>query len=564
MIRDAIYKEIETIAPSGVRFTLERPERSEFGDYSTNVALGAAEKESNPPAGGPRELADAYVAKLRAAKIKGVGTIEVAGAGFINFYLQDSVFVENLARILKEKDAYGRNASHAGEKIIIEYTDSNPFKEFHIGHLMSNAVGEAVARLFEAAGAEVKRANYQGDIGLHVAEAIYAMERRKISMAGLRLWGSAQERMRFLGAAYAYGNQQYEKDPEAKAAIERINKELYEKKNPADRIHSHYRIGRQWSLDHFDALYERLGTAFDFYFFESETAAPGKKIVEEGLAKGIFERSEGAVIFRGENHGLHTRVFLNSEGLPIYEAKELGLAQMKQEKFPYDHSITVTGNEIIDYFRVVLKAMEMLWGREFTQKIRHIPHGMLRLPEGKMSSRTGSIITADALLADIAAALKEKVHAKIADAVAVGAVKYSILRQAIGRDIMFDFDKSLSFEGDSGPYLQYAHVRAHSVVAKAHGFGVRSGVDRADAIGELEKVLFAFPDVVERAQKEFSPHHVCTYLIELARAFNRYYAEERIADAGEQAAYRTALASATGIVLKNGLHLLGIAAPERM
>ncbi|MBI1957042.1 MAG: arginine--tRNA ligase, partial [Candidatus Niyogibacteria bacterium] len=555
MIREAIENELRKITPQGARFELLRPKKPEFGDYSTNAALIVAEQEK----GNAHDLAERYAERLR--RVPGVRDVTVAGSGFVNLFLGDDIFVGNLQHILRDNERYGRNAFHAGEKVIVEYTDSNPFKEFHIGHLMSNAVGEAVARLFEASGAEVRRANYQGDIGLHVAEAIYAMERRKISLAGLRLWGSTAERMRFLGAAYAYGNAEYEKNPDAKAAIERINKELYEKKNPADRIHSHYRIGRAWSLDYFDANYELLSTAFEFYFFESETGERGKRIVEEGLKKGIFEKSDGAVIFRGEKYGLHTRVFLNSEGLPIYEAKELGLAELKRETFPYDRAITVTGNEIIDYFRVVLKAMELLWGLTEVEKIRHLPHGMLRLPEGKMSSRTGNIITADALLGDVALNLKEKVRAKIADAIAVGAVKYSILRQAIGRDIIFDFELSLSFEGDSGPYLQYTHARAHSVAEKARALGVTPDVSRPDAVGTLEKILFAYPDVVLRAQKELAPHHLCTYLIELARAFNHYYAEERIAVAGVQAAYRTALACATGIVLKNGLNLLGIQAP---
>ena len=583
MIRERIRKEIQKIAlrqvrqahckqAQGLNFSVERPERVEFGDYSSNIVLVTAKKMKNPPAGGPLEVAKEMKSNLEKAKIDGVERIEVADPGFINFYLSDNVFIENIANILNAKEKYGSSETLKSKKIMIEYTDQNPFKEFHIGHLMSNSIGEALSRIIEFSGAEVKRVNYQGDVGLHIAKSIWNYKHKKKDpnkdfIAAL-----------VSGKDYAQGNTAYEKDEKAREEINKINKKIYDRSD--EEINAIYDKGRKRSLEIFERIYERLGTKFDFLFFESEGGERGKKIVEEGLKKGVFEKSEGAVVFRGEKVGLHTRVFITSEGLPTYEAKELGLALIKQEKYPYDFSFVVTGNEITEYYKVVLEALKQLYP-DIAQKIKHIPHGMLRLPTGKMSSRKGEVITADSLLDEVKVLVLKKIQENetivaeeqetVADKIAVGAVKYSILKQSIGKDIIFDFETSLSFEGDSGPYLQYTHARACSVLKKA-GLSAQAGEAAITAsikrvpqkVTEIEKLLYAFPEVVERANTEYAPSRIATFLIDLARAFNHFYAHERIIDSGEAAPYRVALTEAVSITMKNGLRLLGISAPERM
>jgi arginyl-tRNA synthetase len=237
-------------------------------------------------------------------------------------------------------------------------------------------------------------------------------------------------------------------------------------------------------------------------------------------------------------------------------------------------SIVITGNEINEYFKVLLKAMSLVFP-ELASKTKHISHGMLRLPEGKMSSRTGNIITAESLITKVTETVMEKMKdseidsgekEKIAETVALGAIKYTILRSGIGGDIIFDFDKSISFEGDSGPYLQYATVRAHSILKKAHSIVAVSKVMPENwETTNLERMLERFPSVVERAGVEYAPHYITTYLTELAGEFNSFYASSKIIDETDVSSpYRLALTEAFVQVMTNGLNLLGINIPERM
>jgi arginyl-tRNA synthetase len=264
-------------------------------------------------------------------------------------------------------------------------------------------------------------------------------------------------------------------------------------------------------------------------------------------------------------------VFLTSKGLPTYEAKELGLNQAKFEKEPdLDESIIITANEQSEYFRVILKAMELVLP-EIARKTCHVPHGMMRFAEGKMSSRKGNVITGESLLRELTGAAKERATESraenpeaLAEGVAVAAIKYQILKQRSGKDIIFDHDRALSLEGDSGPYLQYAHARAHAVVEKARAQNINTKVDLSAAPTDLPRLLRRFPEAVEYAARELEPHLLTNYLLEFASAFNRWYANEQILDGTPAAQHKVALADAARATLKNGLWLLGIPAPEKM
>ena len=542
---------------------LEHPEELTHGDYSSNIAMILAKQVSQ----NPRELAEKIVEEILERKPEEVSKVEVAGPGFINFYLSTNFLVSQSKEILNEGEKFGLNKNLKGEKTVVEYTDPNPFKEFHIGHLMSNAIGESISRIVEANGAKVMRACYQGDVGLHVAKTIWAI--RQVD-GDLKKIMTAEE----LGRAYKNGSIAYELGEKAKKEIIEINRKIYDRSDKG--INKIYDNGIKISLKYFEDIYKILGTKFDNYFLESKTGPFGKEIVEKNIGK-VFEKSEGAVIFKGENYGLHTRVFINKEGLPTYEAKELGLAKVKYDKTKYDKSIVVTGNEINEYFKVLLKAMSLIYP-ELALKTKHVSHGMLRLPEGKMSSRTGDVIGANYLIDKIKAEVAEKIvdrempdseKKNITEKVAVGALKYSILKQVNGKDIIFDFDKSISFEGDSGPYLQYSYARARSILRKASEENIKK-VDWKKILHEkeennLEKMLYRFPEVVERAGREYSPHYIATYLIELASTFNGFYAMGKIVDKADiKSSYKVALTEAFSIVLKNGLNLLGIQAPEKM
>ncbi|HUO50462.1 MAG TPA: arginine--tRNA ligase [Candidatus Paceibacterota bacterium] len=532
----ALEKSGVAISPSEV--PLEFPAELSHGDYATGVALKFAKQTGM----NPRALAEKIVADI--GEVEGISKIEIAGPGFINFHLSAEAIAESLKDAIGA-DMWGSNENLSSKKIMVEYTDPNPFKEFHIGHLMSNAIGESIARLLQFSGAEVKRANYQGDVGPHVARA---------------LWGKLQKPELSWGQAYAYGAQNYEAN---KDAIDAINEKVYAHSDT--ELQKLYDQGRAESLEHFEEIYKILGTKFDFYFFESETALKGLALV--GAHSNIFEKSDGAVVYRGEQDGLHTRVFITSKGLPTYETKELGLAELKNETWPSDISITITAHEQSDYFAVVLAAMRKIFP-DIAAKIRHVSHGMMRLTTGKMSSRTGDVITGESLLNDLieqakirAAESRAENHDELAQSVAVAAVKYQILKQAAGKDIVFDRERALSLEGDSGPYLQYAHARTRAILERAGNVGE---IDPSAEPNELSRLLLRFPEILERSAREYEPHHITTYLLEIASTFNTWYAKEQILDGTPTQAHKVALTAAVARTLKNGLWVLGIPSPEKM
>lgn len=539
-IKKILQKVVGKDAPD---FLVEVPKEKNHGDYSSNIALVLSKQLGK----NPRTLAQEIVTKLGAPD--GIEKIEVAGAGFINFFISKKEVVDALKKI-DENVGKIKKPFLGKEKVVIEFTDPNPFKEFHIGHLMTNAIGESLARLVDFSGKEVKRANYQGDVGLHVAKAI---------------WGKVQKPNSSWGGAYVFGSAEYENNKEA---INAINKKVYDRTDK--NINALYDAGRKESLDYFETIYKKLGTKFDYYFFESEVAEAGKKLVMENVGK-IFEKGEnGAIIFPGEKYGLHTRVFVNAEGLPTYEAKELALAREKYGRYKYDKSLIITANEITEYFKVLLSAMSQVYP-ELAKKTKHFGHGMMKLPEGKMSSRTGKVVTAESMIEKVKEMVLQKAGDKKLDEetvekIAISAIKYSILRQSIGSDIIYDFEKAISFEGDSGPYLQYSYVRAKSILEKATRENIKPSFAKPDAtVGSLEKLMIRFGEVVAQASENYAPHEVAIYLTELAREFNAYYATHKIVDAGDQqSSYRVALAQVFSQVMKNGLWLLGISAPEKM
>ncbi len=558
VIRTAVLEVLESLGVAPVDFVVEHPGDLDHGDYACNVAMVAAKVAGISP----RALAEKIVAALE-QQIEYVDRIEIAGPGFINFYLARDFFTAEILRVQAAPDTWGKNTSEAGQKILVEYTDPNPFKAFHIGHLFTNTVGEAISRLGEMQGADIRRVNYQGDVGLHVAHAIYGMQQLGITAESIF---TASD----LGRAYALGATAYRDDMSAQSIIRDLNKKIYERSDEA--INALYDAGRAVSLANFETVYTRLGTTFSEYFFESEMAPKGKALVLAHPA--VFPESDGAHIFRGEEHGLHTRVFLNKEGLPTYEAKELALAKAKDDRFgSYDHSIISTAKEISEYFKVLKMAMSFIYP-ELAAKTEHIGHGMVRLTTGKMSSRTGDVILASEFIDEIAAAAHAKIVAtgvaeptpELAEAIAIGAIKYATLRGAIEQDSTFDINKALSFEGDSGPYLQYTHARICSVLEKAAAVGVIPNLSVAPAEPYvIEKILYRFPEVIANAWIERAPHMLVGYLTELAGHFNTFYAHEKIADATDtHAPYKAAVADAVRQTLKNGLWTLGIKAPERL
>jgi arginyl-tRNA synthetase len=552
LIQDAL----QNLGIEAGSFVLEHPTDMKMGDYSTSVAMAHAKKVQM----NPKELAQKIQSELEKNLPTEISKVEVAGPGFINFYLSREFFTQSVQQVGQSGETWGKNDALKGKKFFVEHTQPNPFKEFHIGHLMNNAVGESIARIVKSNGADIKTATYHGDVGLHIAMSIWAI------MKG------AEEVP--VGKAYAYGYKFYESDETAKAEIIEINKKIYNKTD--ETVNELYNKGRQISLEYFESIYKRFDNYFDYHFYESEAGPLGKELVLENLGKVFKEGEKGAVIFEGESFEpkTHTRVFLNSEGLPTYEAKEVGLAKIKKDLFQYDESITITANEQDAFFSVVEVAIGEVFP-DIKGKLHHVSHGLLKLPSGKMSSRTGTIISAESLISQVEEKVFEKIKdrdfsddekKKLAEIIAIGSIKYSILRSSLGTDIIFDFEKSISFEGDSGPYLQYTAVRANSILKKAADQGISIDFSHAPAeVSVLEKLLYQFPEVVLHAYQELEPHHITTYLTELASAFNSFYANTIVLNSDDShSGYRVAIVSAFYQTMKNGLYLLGIQTPEKM
>jgi arginyl-tRNA synthetase len=371
------------------------------------------------------------------------------------------------------------------------------------------------------------------------------------------------EQLDWVSARYVEGNEAYETDEAAKAEIVAINKKVYEihaaddHQSPVAQI---YWTCRQWSYDGFDRLYEQLGISkFERYVPESEVTALGQEMVQKGLADGVFEKSDGAVIFNGEAQGLHTRVFINSNGLPTYEAKDLGLAAHKWQTYKFDQSIIITANDIVEYMKVVLKALSHFYP-EVVERSQHLTHGMIKLPGSvKMSSRKGNILRATDILEAAREAQKQLGDAD--ESTVLAAVKYALLKQRTGGDIVYDPAESVALEGNSGPYIQYAHARARSILAKAGQPSEMSDLQAEER--SLLRKLSEYPEVVQKAVHELMPHHICTYLYELAQTFNRFYEKNRVVGDPREA-QRVQLVTAYAQTLKNGLKILGINAPEKM
>lgn len=647
-LKKVVTQALKELGVDDRKVTIERPSDPVHGDYTSNVALVVSKQLKR----NPREIAEEITQRIKTQDVRrqGIEEIAVAGAGFINFHLTTDFLLSELQKIL-ENDDFVPSQRLKNKKYMVEYGHPNTHKEMHIGHMRTLITGEAIARLLKASGATVFRANYQGDIGPHVAKALWGMQRlmqerqliidtgnwklefesgnSKIDNLTSNLkpqdqtsnferqasniadW-SNNDKAHFLGEGYAKGSAEYE---ENKEEIDGINSKLYqfvissETRNPMgsltsvrdDRgVESLYLITRQWSLDYYQDFYERFYTQFDRLFFESAMVASGKKIVEDAIGT-VFRKENGAVIFPGEDYGLHTRVFITQAGNPTYEGKEMGNGFAEQHTFPFDMKVHVVASEQAGYFQVVFKALELLDPEKFAAKQHHVSMGMVTLTDRKMSSRTGDVLTVDWLLDQV----KEKVNelfsgdrveegekARIAEDVTIAAVKHSVLRVGTGQNVAFSVEKSVSLEGDSGPYLQYTYVRTQSVLQKAGISNVKFQISNIQLEnGKLEaselsllRRLSMFEEVIERAATQYNPSILASYLFDLAQAFNLFYQKVPIlnpvilaSDASPESkkdgswasqddakAFRLALTDAVGRRMKQGLDLLGIKAPEKM
>ena len=529
---------------------LTRPD-VKFGDYTTNIALVLSAKLNKTP----RDVAVMISHKIDSTLIS---KIDIAGPGFLNISLTDEALVKTMSSAATKP--------LSGQVAVVEYSDPNPFKVLHAGHLYTSVVGDAIANLLETAGATVHRVNFGGDVGRHVAQTMWAIIDKLGGENPEKLSAIAKnERAPWMAECYISGTAAFETNDDAKQLILELNKKIYAihaNKDHDSALSQIYWTCRTWSYDYFDAFYDRIGSHFEKYYPESEVADLGLMTVKEQLLKGVFEQSDGAVVFAGEKHGLHTRVFINSQGLPTYETKDVGLIMTKWNDYHFDKSVVITGNEQEQYMSVVLKAVEQ-FAPELVKATSHLTHGMVKLKGGiKMSSRLGNILRAVDVL-DAAAEANQLATGKNDVDVELGAVKYAFLKQRTGGDIIFDPESSIKLEGNSGPYLQYAHARARSILSKKTLADKQPITNLEGFERDLTRKVGEYQSVVSQAVTELMPHYICTYLYELAQVFNRFYEQNKVIDDPREN-IRLQLVEAYANTLRSGLDLLGISAPEQM
>lgn len=579
MIKDEIIAAIKKA--SGVKeVELEFPENESFGDYSTNVALG------HKP---PREYAEKLVEKLNDDKdlAKLIEKIEIAGPGFINFWLRTDTLLGNLMQIEKEKEKYGESDTMKGQVWEIEHTSPNPNKAMHLGHLRNNVTGMAIANLAEAIGAKVIRDEVDNNRGIAIAKLMWGYlkfgRRDREYKTDIAYWFDHQDEWktpeeakmrpdRFVDMFYVKGAADFEKGEE----IEKEVRQLVVDWEGGDAVNrALWKKVLDYSYQGQELTLKRLGNKWDKIWHESDHYKKGKEMVELGLKKGIFKKlPDGAVVTDLAKYKLPDTIVIKKDGTALYITQDLALTKLKKETFKADKMFWVIGPEQSLAMQQMFAVCEQL-GIGKIKDFTHLAYGYMSIKgQGKMSSRLGNVLFIDDLL-DLAKEGVEKIMAKedfakaekekISEMIGVGAVKYSILRVSRLQDMSFDIEESVSLEGNSGPYLQYTFARANSVLAKASLKGVPAKAEADLDEGEISvlRTLVRFPEVIAIATKSYSPNLLCNYLYELASKYNGFYNKDRIIGSDNEA-FRLALTFGVGQVLKNGLKLLGISSPERM
>ncbi len=538
-------------------------------DYSTNAPLKLAKDLHKSP----MQIAEELNKELN---------VGISNPGFLNFNLSDNYLSQKLDSLNNDFDNETKSSEFSGKTVICEFSDPNPFKVLHVGHLYTSIVGDSISRLYEYAGAKVIRANFGGDVGLHVAKTSYALLRNGFTPDALTIED--------ISKCYVEGTTAYDEDEQAHAEITRLNKEIY--KINAEGIHGTeladlYWRGRELSYDYFKAFYANIGLTFDKYYPESTVAALGLETVKKELAAGVYEESDGAVIFNGDKFGLHTRVFINKEGVPTYEAKDVGLIFTKNNDYHFDKSVVITGNEQLDYMKVVLKSVEQ-YAPDLVEKTTHLTHGLVKLPGNvKMSSRKGNFLKAVDVLDLVRDELKSEYNSED-EKVSLAATKYAFLKYKMGGNIIFDPKESVKMTGNSGPYLLYSCVRAKKILSNAlaqdegletvsrEGYDPSEVTEPRDGGRErtgsrdlhpseraLIKKLLEYRGMLADSVAEMAPHRVANYLYELAQDFSRFYENCQVAGSSEEKE-RLKIVKVYLDTMTHGLNILGIEIPEEM
>ncbi|HBI35859.1 MAG: arginyl-tRNA synthetase [candidate division WWE3 bacterium GW2011_GWF2_41_45] len=560
--------------------SVDVPENGSFGDYSTNISFVIAKTLDRIPF----EIATEVAHELSSEnpKIEFEGTlysifekIEPHAPGFVNFTLSDKFLFHNTMDINLLNETYGSSDFGKGRKVIVEYSQPNTNKPQHIGHARNNFIGSSLSKILAFCGYDVVKTNYVGDIGIHICKSMLMYI--KHGNDGL----PDKKSDHFVGDFYTMYEKEFEKNP----GIEKEAQDLLRRWESGDKeVRAVWEKMNSWVYEGWKKTYSDQKVEFDVWEHESEKIDVGKEIALLSLEKGLAEKDEtGAIIARLEKYGLPDKVLLRSDGTSVYSTKELQLAKDSFEKYKFDKRLYVVDVRQSDYFKQLFKIIELL-GFDWSDRLVHIAYGMVSLPQGKMSSRTGLVVNADDVLEDLTSLEEEEIRNSIkmpkivretAEKVALAAFKYGMLKVDTKQDVIFNYEHVTKFEGNTGPYLLYTYARARSVLEKG-GFEIEGGKFKYESIPKefsmhlkeraLASVLVHFPEYVLKSAGEYAPNQIANYAYEIAQNFNSFYGELPILDASPESLkkFRLYLTHATMVVLKQSLSLLGIEVVEKM
>ena len=553
-LENSLRKNIDPENKLDIEIVFSRPPDFKLGDMATPLSFELAKKLKKNPIQIAKDIAETIVLP------KGIEKAETTG-GYINFFFDRKYFSkETIKKIIIDDKNYGKG-SKKKEKVMVEYSQPNTHKSFHIGHLRNVCLGDSLSNIMEFSGYETVRSNYIGDVGAHVAKCIWGYMKFYEGIIPKENKGD------FLGKVYSEADKKLKESEEYQEEYKTVLKNLYDEDKRTMEIWS---MTRQWSLEEFNRIYDELGVNFDIFLYESEVKEEGTKIARELLEKSIATNKDGAVIVDLKEFGLDEFVILRSDGTALYSTKDLALAKRKFEDFKIDLSLYVVGSEQKFYFKQLFKTLELM-GFSQAKRCYHLSYELVMLEEGKMSSREGNVVLYSELKEFVKKEALNQVRERnisnaenISEIVTIGALKYSMMKDNNKR-IIFNWKKALDFEGDTAPYIQYAHARASSILNKIDGLKLEFDID--DLNEKEYKLLFMlseFPEIVHKASIDYRPDYVSNYVYDLAKCFNEFYHECHVLNAETNKDFRIALVKSTKIVLRNSLNLLGIKAPEEM
>lgn len=524
--------------------------------------------------------------------------------GFLNLVISNGAWI-GLLNDINADPTYGeRKATENSPLVMIEYSSPNTNKPLHLGHVRNNLLGWSLAKIMEANGNRVVKTNIVNDRGIHICKSMLAWLKwgngetpETSGKKGDHLIGDYyvafdkhyREEVAELKAKYTaegMGEEEAEKKAKDEAPLIKEAHEMLVKWEQGDKeVRALWQKMNSWVYAGFDETYKALGVSFDKIYYESDTYLEGKAKVEEGLAKGLFFRKDDNSVWADlTNDGLDQKLLLRSDGTSVYMTQDIGTAEMRFRDFPIDKMIYVVGNEQNYHFQVLSILLDRLgfkWGKELV----HFSYGMVELPNGKMKSREGTVVDADDLIAEMIEDARktsdelgkfkdmtEEERSEIARIVGLGALKYFILKVDARKNMLFNPEESIDFNGNTGPFIQYTHARIRSILRKAEAEGIKlpENLDADMPLNQKETELIQkmneYGGVVEQAGKDYSPSGIANYCYELTKEFNQFYHDYSIlgADNDKEKTVRLVLAANVAKTIKNGMDLLGIEVPERM